>query len=57
MDHKQIECTRANPAQQIAEPSTEILELVLEDLQHIAGGASSLYSACCSGKHFPTVKL
>jgi len=54
MDQKLIDA-RANPGQANIEAETEIRELSLNELDHVAGG--SLYHACCAGAHYPSVIL
>ena len=58
---------KRNQASQVGRDSIERLnatsELTLADLDHVVGGkgakpsGGSLYSACCTGKHFPTVGI
>jgi len=52
MDQKLID-TRANARQTNIEAKTEIRELSLSELDHVAGG----FASCCAGQHYKTVTL
>ena len=54
MDQKLIDA-RANPRQTNIEAQTEIRELSLNELDHVAGG--SLFESCSHGVHYANVTI